>query len=61
MRAVICRNAAPGQAWPYLPSDTCALASSISATAAPQASNKPHLAEKYSGLASNLAHLDRIC
>ena len=36
-------------------------ASSISATAAPQASNKPHSAEKYSGLASNLAHLDRIC
>ena len=25
------------------------------------ASNKPHPAEKYSGLASNLAHLDRIC
>ena len=36
-------------------------ASSISATAAPKASNKPHSAEKYSGLASNLAHLDRIC
>ena len=25
------------------------------------ASNKPHPAEKRSGLASNLAHLDRIC
>ena len=25
------------------------------------ASNKPHLAEKYSGLASNLAYLGRIC
>ena len=28
---------------------------------APPTSNKPHLAEKISGLASNLAHLGRIC
>ena len=33
---------------------------SVSATAA-LACNKPHLAEKISGLASNLAHLGRIC
>ncbi|MDY3134256.1 MAG: hypothetical protein SOW22_02310 [Candidatus Egerieousia sp.] len=50
-------------------------ASSICATATPlassifpmalrssaPASNKPHPAEEYSGLASNLAHLGRIC
>ena len=33
---------------------------SVCATA-PPACNKPHLAEKISGLASNLAYLGRIC
>ena len=38
-----------------------AISSRWLSAAAPPASNKPHLAEKISGLASNLAHLGRIC
>ena len=39
----------------------CALLLASFFPMAPPASNKPHLAEKYSGLASNLAYLGRIC
>ena len=38
----------------------CALLSASFFPMAPPASNKPHLAEKISGLASNLAHLGRM-
>ena len=38
----------------------CALLPASFFPTAPPSSNKPHSAEKYSGLASNLAHLGRI-